>query len=230
MVRQLVIGLGEIGTAIRKILECDGHDSYKNIIAKGEYKIIHICIPYSSSFNTTVEEYKEQFKSDLIIIHSTVPIGTCELLNAVSSPCRGVHPQLEEGIRTFVKFFGGKRAREASYLFEVKRIKVECCDDSRTVEALKLWDTTIYGFNIILEKEIYKFCQENNLDFNTVYTKSNVTYNEGYAQLGKPQFKKYVLKHHEGPIGGHCVVNNCELLDSWVADLIKEKNELWKSF
>jgi UDP-N-acetyl-D-mannosaminuronate dehydrogenase len=220
MNKHLVIGLGEIGRAIQSILECDGADKEGT---DGNYEILHICIPYNGLFIETVKNYQVKHRAELTIIHSTVPIGTCKILNAVSSPCRGVHPYLEKGIRTFVKFFGGVEAEKASKFFAVYNIKVACFLDSESVEAMKLWDTTIYGLNILLEKEIHRFCTENNLNFDTVYTLANATYNSGYALLGMPQFKKYILKHSEGKIGGHCVLPNCELLNSWVSKLIIEK-------
>jgi len=222
---QIVIGLGEIGTAIQKILGCEGYDQRMGLLEKPmKHEVIHICFPYFKGFEKEVRNYKKKFRAKLVIIHSTVPIGTSEKLNSVASPCRGVHPHLEEGIRTFTKFFGGEKAEEAAKLFSSHGITTYSCKDSRSIEAMKLWDTTIYGFNIVLEKEIHRFCEENDLDFDKVYTKANISYNEGYEELGKPQFKKYILKHSEGKIGGHCVIPNCDLLDSWVAKTIKKKN------
>lgn len=218
--KQLVVGLGEIGKAIQSILKCDGVD-IEGIT--GRYDVLHICFPFSDKFKESVELLKIRHSCDFVIIHATVPIGTAFVLGAVSSPCRGIHPHLEEGIRTFVKFFGGKGAGKAACIFHDVGIKSDVSEDSQSVEAMKLWDTAQYGLNILLEKEIHRFCQENNLNFDTVYTIANSSYNAGYDKLGFPQFKKFVLQHKEGPIGGHCVVPNCDLLNSWVSDLIKEK-------
>lgn len=221
----LVIGLGQIGSAIQQVLKCDAYDSYKNITdVQDSYDTLHVCIPYSDDFMTEIRNYQKKFNSSLIIIHGTVPIGTALQLDAVSSPVRGVHPHLYEGIMTFIKYFGGAKAASAAAIFHELGIEVYVHSDSRTIEALKLWDTTVYGFNIVLEKAIYEYCKDNNLDFNILYSHSNRTYNEGYAALGMSQFAKYNLTHKDGKIGGHCVVNNCDLLDSWVADLIKAKN------
>ena len=57
-----------------------------------------------------------------------------------------------------------------------------------------------------------------------VYTHANQSYNDGYNELGHPQYKKYILKHMEGKIGGHCVISNLDLLDSDVSDIIKKYN------
>ena len=223
--KQIVLGLGEIGSAIRKILDCDGYDSKNGELNGSEqYDVIHVCFPYFPSFVETVMDYRKKLDARLVIVHSTVPIGTSLVLESVASPCRGVHPHLEEGIRTFVKFFGGKQAEEAAEYFSELGIPTLVDPDSRSVEAMKLWDTTIYGFNIALEKEIFDYCDRNGLNFDRVYTQANLTYNEGYEKLGMPQFKKYVLKHHKGKIGGHCVIPNCQLLDSWVAKYVESKN------
>jgi UDP-N-acetyl-D-mannosaminuronate dehydrogenase len=220
----IVIGLGQIGTAIKDILGCDGIDK-DSVYIPQHYDVMHVCIPALDNFIDVVNVYKERFTPDLIIVHSTVPVGTCKKLGAVHSPCRGIHPVLKEGIMTFVKYFGGERAEEASEIFKEKGIKVKCCKDSNTIEALKLWDTTQYGLNIVLEKEIYKYCQENGLDFDLIYTDANTTYNSGYEELGHPEYKKYILKHKEGKIGGHCVLQNLPLLKGLIADFISDYND-----
>lgn len=222
---QLVIGVGEIGSAIKQILDCDGYDEFKKMTeVENEYDVLHICFPYNDDFIHQVKAYQKRFNPVLTIIHSTVPIGTSEILRSVSSPVRGVHPHLYEGVKTFVKFFGGEKSRTAAKLFSNVGIKTQTHPDSRTTEAMKLWDTTMYGFNIILEKAIHEYCEKNNLDFDIIYTQANQTYNDGYRELGMPQFQKYVLNHRDGKIGGHCVIPNCDLLESWVAELIKNKN------
>jgi hypothetical protein len=221
----LTIGGGQIGTAISSILSSDIHDPYKGVYGTGHYDMLHICIPYDQWFKEAVKGYIEEFRPSLTVIHSTVPVGTSEELGTIASPCRGVHPKLEEGIRTFVKFFGGPNSILAGDVFYSLGIDTVCIEDSRSVEAMKLWDTTIYGLNIMLEKEIYRYCQDHGLDFDVVYKWANTTYNDGYEKLGRPEYKKYILEHKEGPLGGHCVIPNLDMLDSWVSNLIKLKND-----
>lgn len=225
----LVIGIGEIGEAIVSILQCDGYDPMKGIIAEGKYDVLHICFPYfendRTNFIESVISYREKFDADLVIIHSTVPVGTTEKIGsfAVHSPCRGVHPHLEQGIRTFLKFFGGVRASEAENVFPML-----CCastSNAKTTELMKLVDTTVYGVNILMQKEIKSLCEEHGADYEIAYTLSNVSYNAGYEKLGMPQFKKYVLKDYPGLIGGHCIMPNAQLFDSWMCELLNEKNK-----
>ena len=221
MRKQLVIGLGEVGTAIQRILGCDGYDPARMVLkVDKQYDVLHICFPYhdADTFNDAVREYVAFHTPSLVIIHSTVPVGTSAIHGAVHSPIRGLHPNLEQGIRTFVKFFGGPKAEEAALLFSDLGIKCLVTDKAENTEAMKLWDTLQYGMAILLQQEIHEYCQDHGLDFSVVYTEANHTYNQGYAALGRPEYAKYVLKHVPGRIGGHCVVPNARLIDTSSAD------------
>ncbi len=208
--KSLVVGYGEVGKAIHKIVGGQYTSLTKSTWDGQEIDVVHICIPYSSTFNYDVKFYSDF--SDLTIVHSSVPVGTCDKLGVVHSPIRGVHPHLEKGIRTFVKYFGGKDAKKAAKIFKDLGIKTKVYKDAKTTEAGKLWDTTAYGRIIMLEKEIHAWCKKNDIDFTAVYTDFTKTYNEGYTQLGMTHVVRPVLKHVEGPIGGHCVTSNAKLL------------------
>ena len=218
---QLVIGnKGEVGSALQKILKCDGIDidEHKDKL----YKVLHIAFPYTSQFVEYVKLYINAYEPELVIIHSTVPIGTTRKCGdiCVHSPIRGIHPHLEEGIKVFIKFFGGQKAVKAANIF--RKLGIECITtkNPQNTEAGKLWSTTAYGLSIILEKEIYKYCKKRNLDFNVVYTQFTETYNEGYLALGKAEVMRPILKHMEGKIGGHCLISNAKLLKGKIANFI----------
>lgn len=207
----LIVGYGEVGKALHKVLG----DALWTIKGPGTWAgekpdVIHICFPYSKEFNKEVAAYKNM--SDLIIVHSSVPIGTCDKLGVVHSPVTGIHPYLEEGIRTFPKYFGGQHAYRAANIFKKLGIKTKVYEKAKTTEAMKLWSTTQYGRMIMLEKEIYEWCKKNNIDFEEVYTRSNRDYNKGYTKLGMFHVVRPILKHMEGPIGGHCILPNAKLL------------------
>jgi hypothetical protein len=208
----VVVGHGEVGASLHKVigkaLWCNRIGGTWDKVTKVD--VIHICIPYDDTFETIVEHYKTKCK--LLIVHSSVPVGTCDALGVVHSPIAGVHPHLEKGIRTFVKYFGGKNANKAAKIFSDLGLKTHVFKEARTTEAMKLWSTTQYGRMIMLEKEIYEWCQVNKLNFNDVYKRSNKDYNEGYVKLGMPQVVRPWLKHVPGPIGGHCVLPNLKLL------------------
>ncbi|MFA6898037.1 MAG: hypothetical protein WC250_01365, partial [Candidatus Paceibacterota bacterium] len=184
----LVVGGGEVGSAINSILkgsEIFDIDPTKNSVSQKRYLNLHICFPYNRDFVKSVQKYQKQFKPSLTIIHSTVPLGTSDKLKAVHSPVRGIHPHLAKSLKIFPKFFGGPKARLAAEIFDRVGVKILCTPKAETTEAMKLWDTTIYGLNIILEKEIHKFCEDNSVDFDVVYTKANQSYNAGYRILGR---------------------------------------------
>ena len=210
--KHLIIGHGEVGQGLHKVLgkAVFFDNSEKSTWHAEPVDVVHICIPYSSHFAEIVASYMEY--ADLIIVHSSVPVGTCDELGVVHSPIRGVHPHLAKGIKTFVKYFGGKNAKKAAKIFSDLGLKTRVFKEARTSEALKLWDTTQYGRLIMLEKEIHTWCVKNKIDFNEIYTKANQDYNEGYVKLGRPEVVRPWLKHMEGPIGGHCVMPNSKLL------------------
>lgn len=215
----VIIGYGEVGTSLSEVLqehyEVFVHDPEKKLIlTPSEYAgcVLHICIPYSSSFYKHVKLYQKEFLPAITIVHSTVPVGTCDKLDVVHSPVRGKHPHLAEGIKTFVKYFGGKDAKDAAHIFERIGISAYCTKKARTTEALKLWDTTQYGILIMLNKRIHQWCEENDVDFDIVYTEANKTYNAGYSKLGTPNVVRPYLEYMEGEIGGHCIRPNAEML------------------
>lgn len=226
MDNHLVIGLGQVGSAIQKILQCSGHDAKTDARSSiPDADVIHICFPYSDKFVEYVSQYHKETGAKHVVIHSTVPVGTCDTNGWIHSPVRGIHPNLEEGIRTFVKYFGGVGAYDAAKAFHLMGVRVIYVDRAAETEAMKLWDTTIYGWNILIEKAIKKYCKDRGLSFNTVYTSPNQTYNEGYRALSHPEYQKYVLEHVEGPIGGHCVRQNWDLLDDPIADISRELHD-----
>lgn len=228
--RQLVIGLGEVGTAIQSILQCDGYDSRGMLVPTGGFDVLHICFPWSEDFVKNVVAYRNMFAKpgdllvSLVIVHSSVPVGTCDTYGWAHSPVRGVHPNLEQGIRTFLKYFGGDRAHEAAEIFRAHGIICTAVNKASSTEALKLWDTTQYGLMILIQKEIHRWCEENNVPFDLIYTDANHTYSIGYEALNRPEVVRPYLKHMPGPIGGHCVIPNAHLLSSPLTELLIDFN------
>lgn len=229
--KHLIIGGGEVGQSLLNVLK-----PYYNVYLynegdglNGKFDVAHICYPFITHFVRITKDYIRQYRPKLVIIHSTVPVGITREVSsiAVHSPIRGTHPALEDGIRTFVKYFGGKKAEEASKIFSDIGIPTQLLERPEMTEAIKLWDTLQYGVMIMLEKEIYAYCKRKKVDFNFVYIDANETYNEGYRTLGVSEVTRPVLTHIKGKIGGHCIIPNAKLLsiDSWLAELLVEKNE-----
>lgn len=221
-----ILGFGEIGQAIAKfytVYQVEDIKYGKKVFTNLD--ILHICIPYSSNFTKIVKNRMRKTNAKLTIIHSTVPVGTTKKIGGivVHNPVRGIHPNLYKGIKTFDNFVGYDLFRAG---LEVKRhykklgLTVHLVSGSRNTEALKLWDTTQYGLMIVLNKEIKKYCNKHNLNFDVVYSLANKSYNEGYLKLGRPDVVRPFLKYMPGPIGGHYVLSNCKLLDDPIAKLI----------
>jgi hypothetical protein len=223
----LIVGFGEIGKSLHSILK-GKYDvrsiDYDQSIEKIDVDVMHICFPYSKDFVREVKRYKKLYKPKYTVIHSTVPMKTAKRCKAYYSPVRGIHPHLEQSLKTFVKYLAPRCEYLVKYFSEVG-ITIEEHDSQESLEVMKLYCTTLYGLNIIAEKEIYNFCKKHNLDFDMVYSKSNQTYNEGYGKLGFPQYTRYNLKHVDGKIGGHCVIPNCELLKTDLAKFILKQNK-----
>jgi hypothetical protein len=234
--KHLVIGCGEVGKALMEVLNCEGHDPQKGYdrMDAGPVDMLHICIPYSETrpenwsdnvvwlpFKDWVREYQAWFKPTFTVIHSTVPIGTSDELNAHHSPIRGRHPHLAASIRTFTKYVGGPDSVIIADEFSRRGIQsAMSLMSAKDAEAGKLIDLMQFGQSVMLEKSIHEFCERNGLSFDIVYTRFNQSYNRGYLELGEYQFQRPVLAHIDGPIGGHCVAQNMKWLDMHEADEI----------
>jgi UDP-N-acetyl-D-mannosaminuronate dehydrogenase len=229
-----ILGYGEIGKAVAKfynnpkIKDLDRDDNLKGV------DVLHVCIPWVDNFVDMVRREIDTIKPKLTIIHSTVAPGTTKKIGgtAVHSPVRGVHPHLYEGIKTFIKYIGaddkiiGKMAE--NHLNSIG-IKTDLLMPSIATEALKLWDTTQYGWMIILNKEIKKWCDKVGVDFDKIYLQANKTYNSGYKKLRRPDVMRPYLKYMPGDIGGHCVIQNCQILGGEIAEVILKKNKEYKN-
>jgi len=217
--KSLIIGSGEVGRSLHKII---GGDIRDKDAYGGFYDVIHICFPYSKEFNKDVKEYQEVHKAKYTVIHSTVPIGTSKELGAIHSPVIGIHPFLEESLKTFTKFIGGGN-QEIIDFFRRRGMKVYPFDKSETTELMKIMDTTFYGLCIEYTREVKDQCDKHKIPFEawTIYT--NI-YNEGYKKLGYPEVVRPNLIPPKKEIGGHCVVSNCDFIDNKFTKLIKENN------
>jgi UDP-N-acetyl-D-mannosaminuronate dehydrogenase len=223
-----ILGLGEIGKAIHKVYEVNSPNTkiivrdlgIDGFTEKAEF--LHVCIPGNlPDFREVVLQAIRDLGGECcVIIHSTVQVGTTEEIgdthaSVVHSPCRGVHPNLYEGIMTFKKFIGadsdvvGQVVADELSRLGIKPIVVK---KSRTTELLKLLDTSFYSVCIAFHGYAKQLCDQEGLDFDSVMTIANDTYNEGYLKLGMPQVIRPVLAPPTGPLGGHCCIPNARLL------------------
>lgn len=237
----LIIGYGDVGKSLEKVEKDAGNiveinDKFKKDNAKNGHKfdVIHICYPYYDSFISATIGHILFYTSDLYIIHSTIPVGVTDRListtkkQIVHSPVRGCHGKIFIGLKTFVKYIGGKAkiAKQAGKHLENIGIKTEILKSAKTTELLKLLSTAYYGWNILFAKEAKEFCKLYGLDFNEVYTNPNKTYNKGYGDLSMENVIRPILTPPKGKIGGTCVSQNIELFDNLpLKDIFKRMNK-----
>lgn len=240
--KSLIAGRGEIGRALGRVLtqydpwyvDRDGElitDFTMVLETSGltqskpkEFDILHICFPYNENFESEVERYQELYQPKYTVVHSTVKPGTCRKLGAISSPCLGIHPNLEPGIRTFIKFLAGEQAGEVANYFRRCGLKVYLFDQPETAELMKILDTTFYGLCVEYTKNVKELCKEYDVPFEA-WTLWTDNYNTGYQKLGYPEFTRPNLVPILKPIGGHCVLPNLEMVDTPFTKLIKELND-----
>lgn len=187
-----------------------------------EADVLDVCIPWSERFTEIVSGYAVEHQARMVVVHSTVPAGTCDAQGWVHSPIRGRHPHLESGVATFVKHFGGSGAEEAALDWKAAGVPTAVHPRAAETEAGKLWELAQFGVQVRVQKAVHAWCVERGLDPEVVYTAMAHTYNQGYEDLGAPHLVRPVLQHMPGEIGGHCVVPMSYLLDHPVAETVRE--------
>lgn len=236
-----ILGHGEVGQAIEKVYkdfdefeirikDLNRNDGIENV------EVLNICLPFSRSFVDIVSREINRINPKLTIIHSTIAPETTKKIKqliqkdlfVVHSPIRGIHPQLYEGVKRFVKYVGGDSKEELEAAGNHLRklgLNVRLFENSTTTEMGKLLDTTYYATVVAWHGEMKKMCDKYNLDFDKTVTDFNETYNKGYSELNKKNVIRPVLyPPPENKIGGHCLIPNAKLLkeifDSEALDLI----------
>lgn len=232
--RHVVIGIGEVGTGVLNVLVGAGYkvdtiDLVDSMAEPRVYDVLHICIPYSDSFVDEVVTYKEQHRAKVVIIYSTVPIGTTKKIDgAVHSPVEGRHPRLTYGVKTFKRYIGYNDINDGKVAERIWRdiTETQLVENSDATEFLKLASTSKYGINLVWAQYMDDTMRKLGLGYELVKD-WDLSYNELYARMKLPKFKKYVLDSPKGKIGGHCVVPNAALLDEqYPNDMLKMIKEM----
>lgn len=233
--RSLIIGAGEIGKSLHEVFKT-AHESHIRDVE--DYKIegvevLNIAYPYSEKFIEITKGYINQYNPKLVIIHSTVPVGTTRKLGdiAVNSPVNGRHPYLANSIKVFKKIVGGTspaKVWEAAGFLGQAGICVIFYSSPEASELGKILCTRRYGVSLMEMKETMKLCKKNNVPFHEVYSQWNEMYNIGYTALNEVRFHRPNLIPMEGEIGGHCVVPNLKFIDDELSVFLTERNESYK--
>ena len=239
--KDIVVGLGEIGSPILKLISSAtiavGYDINKKHMNKNKFNkyqnidtyFLHVCIPFTKEFITNVVLLSEKFNPEAIIIHSTVsPYTTKKLQDKLNIPIiysatRGVHKRMLSDLRRYAKFYSiesnAPRKNWASINFSklMKKcgVKTKKMSSPLTLELAKIIvDTSYYGWLINYAQLSNMIAIQNKVDYDEMWSFAD----EIHKFLGNRP------KMYPGFIGGHCVIPNLELIDHKTLNLINEIN------
>lgn len=221
-----IVGMGEVGRAIQKLTrqhyKVFTKDLDHDTLTDEKIDLLHICIPYSSIFVEHVSTIIDQVSPACTLINSTIIPGTTRKVfkrthtPIAHTPIMGVHPNLAKYQKVFTKVIGPINQTAwniaKQHWQKLGAPQIICFDSPEETELAKLLSTTYYGWNIMFNKEVKKLCNTAGCNFDHVYTKFNTIYNQGYAKT-KPNVIRPVLDYVPGPIGGHCIISNAQLLE-----------------
>ena len=242
--KDVVIGLGEIGFPILKLLskkiKVDGFDKIEKLNTNNfsnikNIEFMHICIPFSKNFEKSVLQLTKKFNPDGIVIHSTISPNTTKKLQEkldlpiIYSATRGVHKRMLKDLKRYTKFFAvydyAPKSKWAAQKFKNKLkkcgVKTKQMSQPITLELAKVvCDTSYYGWLI-------NFAQISKM----IADKENVDYDEMWSFTDEIQkFLKNRPKMFPGFIGGHCVIPNLDLMDDKSLNQINSINNIFKKF
>ena len=244
--KDVVVGLGEIGRPIQKLISKGeltvGFDINKKLMDVNKFqknidvptKTLHVCIPFTNNFRQNVITLCSKFSPKCLVIHSTLqPYTTKKLQNKLTipvifSPTRGVHKRMLYDLKRYTKFFAiepdapKKIWAITMYAKSMKKcgVKAQKMSDPITLELAKIiCDTSYYGWLINYAQLSKMIATENHVDYDEMWTFSD----EIHKHLGNRP------KMYPGIIGGHCVIPNLDLIQNQTLDFIKKLNKKYAS-
>jgi UDP-N-acetyl-D-mannosaminuronate dehydrogenase len=230
----VVVGLGEVGRPLLEVLKrahpVEGVDlPARDMTAPVEF--LHVCYPAEiNDFAGITAGYVGRYRPEIVIIHSTVPVGTTRAVGAlvpvpvVHSPVRGKHARMVEELTHYVKFIGTDRLdvgqRVAAHL-EAAGMKTKVLSCPEATELAKLTETTYFGLLIAFAQDVDRMARAVGVSYDEV-----ASFYQEIGYLPRVGF-------FPGIIGGHCVISNIALLkrryQSELLDAIAWSNELRKA-
>ena len=221
----ILIGYGEVGQALYETLSerrsVSIHDPPKGHVVVGKYAFEWMHVAFYTpggipNFIEAVSDYVRQYEPGRILIHSTVPVGTCAAIQTLTehpvvySPIRGIHPHLARYLREFPKWVACSSEDDlqaAEALLHAAGMQTRRAPTTQCLEWMKLVETTEYGYRIALWQEFER--------------EAKVVPGADLTALKEWLFEKRKVYDgdrglapvmHGGFIGGHCVVPNWKLL------------------
>ncbi len=241
MARALIVGLGEVGSALYEIasrvrgLELYGYDTDAT---KSKHRLddipkpidyIHITIPYTSEFVDIVGEYISRFSPRIVFVHSTVAPGTTRRIfekfgvATVYTPVRGKHPNLRKHMLFWTKWiavlpYNEGVVEEAKTHLESMGMRVRVVDDVEGLELAKLWETAYRAILIAAWQEIHRIAKSFGARLRTIA--------EFVAEVHRVLKDRPV--YYPDVIGGHCLIPNINILrsvyESKLLDFVLDSN------
>ena len=223
----VVAGLGEVGKPLYD-LASKHYDVIGVDIAPAERiekaDILHVCYPFQiKDFIEETARYIALFRPALTIINSTVAVGTTRAVAertgavVVNSPIRGKHARMLEDLQKYAKFVGGidaAAAEQAAAHFESIGLKTKILSSPEATELAKLTETTYFGVMIAWAQEVERYCDQ-----------SGQSYEEVVSFYDEIKFFPSV-KYFPGIIGGHCVMPNIKILNTYTNSALLDAIQL----
>lgn len=236
----LVIGLGEVGRPLYEILSekfsnVYGYDvdSNKTVNSLEGVKCpvgtLHIAYPFKdlNQFVDATLGYITMLNPSLVIIHSTVALGTTRAVQSRTSskvaysPVRGKHPLMKDHMAFWTKWVAAVNhdaLNNAKEHLERAGFKVRASQEPESLELAKLWETVYRTIMIASWHEVHRIAMRFGADLDTVA--------EFVSEVHE------VLKdrpiYYPDVIGGHCLIQNTEILfrqtGSRLLELVLESN------
>ena len=241
MKKDIVVGIGEIGKPILKLLSKHGvvvgFDSNPDLMDERKFEryeslktsFLHIAIPVTGKFINNVLKLYKKFQPECIVIHSTIKPGITEKLQeklsipVIYSATRGVHKRMVYDLKRYTKFFvisaNAPRGKWATtrYVQSMKRcgVKTKKMSKPETLELAKIiCDTSYLGW-------LVNYAQLSNV----IAIKHGVDYDEMWSFSDEIQkFLGNRPKMYPSFIGGHCVIPNLNLINNESLNIISKMN------
>ena len=244
MKKDVVAGLGEIGSAILKLLSKKqitvGYDLDKRLVDESKLKkyqdtttsFLHIAIPVTLKFDYNLLKLCKKFRPECVVIHSTIGPGTTERIQkklkipVIYSATRGIHKRMMYDLKRYTKFFvistNAPRGKWAcsKYIKLMKHcgVKTKKMSKPETLELAKIiCDTSYLGWLINYAQISNTIAQNYEVNYDEMWKFSS----EIHKFLGNRP------KMYPGFIGGHCVIPNLELIHNETLNLIKKMNNIY---
>lgn len=225
-------GKGQVGGAIAEILS--EHGTRLSVVDLGlrpktweKKSVLHVAIPYSKEFVTVVKSEIKRYKPSLVIVHSTVPVGTTRQLGEMvaHSPVRGQHNDLKYSIMRFIKYVAGVTRVAGQRAFKhlhANGFPAYLWGKPEETELMKLLCLSRYLNDLALYEKAYQLCVDFKVAPNRMLDWTD-SYNDGYA---KSKYVRPSFTFPMGKVGGHCVMSVSKMLqaqtkDGWLAKNIR---------